>query len=93
MMRSTLSNDLFDLSECRQLSPYKEWERHNRIKVHFAPHCTEEPWCAARTFKTVAEVCMEYGEDRCGFGETRDEAIAELCRKLRIKPFGSNGES
>mgnify|MGYP006908212590 CR=1 FL=1 len=81
---------LFDLGPTRQLSPYKEWERRNRIKTHFAPHCEEEPWTAARTFKTVAEVAMEYGDSRLGQGATRDAAIADLCRKLAIPVYGSN---
>ena len=77
---------LFDIP--KQLSPYKEWERRNRIKTHFNPRC-EEPWCASRTIKSCAESVYSNGERFSAFADSRDEAISRLCKKLNIPVFGS----
>jgi hypothetical protein len=74
-----------------QLSPYKEWERKNRIKTHFNPDC-EYPWCASRTVKTCAESFYNNGERFSAFGDSRDEAISNLCVKLNIPVYGSKQE-
>jgi hypothetical protein len=73
----------------RQLSPYKEWERKNRIKVHFAAHCEEDPWFACRTITDVGTHASVHGDRWSTTGLTRDEAIAALCKKLNIPVFGA----
>ncbi len=81
---------LFDLRETNSLSPYKAWERKNRIKTHFAPHMEEDKWCASRTIQTCGHSMAKNGDQYSAFGETRDEAIATLCRKLSIPVYGTN---
>ncbi len=61
----------------KQLSPYKEWERKNRIKVHFAPHCPEAPWCAAHISKHAYSL-------GAAISETREGAVSDLCHNLKI---------
>jgi hypothetical protein len=79
---------LFDMDAVKRLSPYKEWERKNRIKVHFSPNSEETPWIAARTILNIADYATSHGDDLMGTGDTRDEAISDLTRKTNIKPFG-----
>ena len=67
---------LFDVP--KQLSPYKEWERKNRIKVHFAPHMEEDPWCAVRSLVSCGEHVSVHGDRWAALGGTRDEAMAVI---------------
>ena len=80
---------LFDMKAVKKLSPYKEWERKNRIKTHLSTVPCDVPWFAARTITNVADYCSRHGDDRLGEGNTRYEAIADLIRKTNIKPFGA----
>ena len=82
-----MKDTLFDVP--RQLSPYAEWKRKNRIKTHFAPHMDEDPWMACRTLTDVFEHVAENGDMWAAYGETQDEAIANLCEKLNIPVFGA----
>ena len=73
----------------KSLSPYKEWERKNRIKTHFSSVPCDTPWLAARTITNVADYFSRHGDDKLGEGNTRDEAVSDLVRKTNIKPFGA----
>lgn len=81
--------ELFDTADVSLLSPYREWERHNRIKTHYNRNM-EEPWIASRTIKDCFHSTYGNGDQYSAYGITRDEAIANLCAKLGIPVFGES---
>lgn len=69
-------------------SPRVAWCKRHRIRLHFAPHCTESPWCAWLP-ENDAYPELRKGDnyegvpnrpDDCGYGCTDEEAIVQLAQ-------------
>jgi hypothetical protein len=88
-----MNDELFTIPET--LSPRLLWIAANCILTHHAPHCPEAPWIAIQPFdgdrgkevgEIMAESCRLYDDaDAIGYGQTEDEAIVSLAKKLNLR--------
>lgn len=85
-----MTDSLFDMAAVEStppLSPWDAWEKLHGIRTQHFPEITSEnehgayPWCA------YTGDCDPTDEMQFGEGDTRDEAIADLCRKRNIPPM------
>ena len=94
-----MNDELFTVPET--LSPYLQWERDNNIKTAYGTakdgtqiglQTDEQPWMACQP-NSSAMTCVEYfeavGDYFTGYGQTRDEAISDLCATWDIPVFGA----
>ena len=71
------------------LHGYAAWEARHKIATHRLEGIASEyddgvsPW-----FAFIASEGFTH-ESQCGLGDTRDEAIADLCRKRNIPLYGA----
>lgn len=94
-------NELFPVESVLQDSPKLAWMKANHVLTHNAPHM-EQSWCAivARPEhrgmdigEIMAKACQLYDlTDRIGYGETEDEAIADLAIKHGMRLWNEGGE-
>lgn len=87
-----MTDELFQIDET--LSPRLKWIAKNGILTHHADHLDEDPWMAIQPFEghkgnvgeIMAEWCGLYEEcNAIGYGDTEDEAIVALAKKLNLK--------
>jgi hypothetical protein len=78
--------ELFEIEESK--SPRLKWIEASGITTHHAPHMGEEgyTWCAWDRANDPDGNGIPDDPEACGYGNSEDESIADLCQKLK-KPL------
>jgi hypothetical protein len=81
-----MTDNLFDIPETP--SPRLKWIAEKQVRTHH--HAQSEPawsaWLPSQDFGPTWSGCYDPAqEDDVGHGDTEDEAIVELARKLNLK--------
>jgi hypothetical protein len=79
-------DELFKIEESK--SPRLKWLEASGITTHYAPHMGEEgyTWCAWGKANDTDGNGIPDDLEACGYGNSEDESIANLCQKIK-KPL------